>query len=297
MQAVAGTLSEPLGPVWALAVWSPPRLAISTLGGAPRSGALARIWKHGSVAIGSWLGTWIEKTGIVEVLRLVVAAERFQRSMMRYATSSYARADLDMIVLDSSISMQHEALSRAALGALQKHPSWFKPSANNLFPKEVLSDSAVAARVEQAMKNLDEINLILRVASLLKELAQSELNRSLQSPVEMPPENPCWWAYDSRIPIVISERLLAGRRSSFLPALLEISKRNWAPDSMRRAVLDWADDVEDFAGLFASIPGVVMKTVVAERRFDLSVVLRQHQQEMHDRARHFEKNLAALGRN
>lgn len=297
MQAGAGTLSQPLEPAWALAVWSPPPLAISTLGGAPQSSALARIWKFGRTTFGSWLRTWIEKIGVIEVLQLVAAAERFQSSMLQYAKQSYDRADLDLLVLDPDISMQHQAVSRAALGVLQKHRSWLKPRASNLFPKEVLGDRSVKVRVEQAMKNLDEINDILRVASQVNELAQSDLNRSLKMPVEALPANPCWWAYDSRIPVEISERLLAGRRSSFLPSLLQISQDNWDSDSKRRAVRDWANDVEDFSGLFASIPGVVMKTVAAERKFDLLVVLEQHRQEMHERAAHFERSVAELGRN
>lgn len=302
MQDGAGTLSAPLEPAWALIAWDAPRFAISTWNGPHQPGVLARFWERarGSVVarVRPLIENTVKKTGIVELGQLVAAMGRFEQSMMSYARSSYDRADLDEIVLDPEISRHHEGVHRAARVVLREHAWWLgKPRASNLFPREALSDPAVRHRVEQALANLDEINFILQAAAQLAELISSDLNRSLKASAEELQPNPCWWAYDSRIPTALAERLLAGRRSAFLPTLVRISRHNWTSDNVRRAVLDWADDVSDFAGLFASIPGVTGVNVAEDRKLALDVLLRQHRQTLNNRAKHFQRSLATLSNN
>lgn len=303
MQDGAGTLSAPLEPTWALVAWDTPRLAASTWSGPPQPGVLARFWGRTRDSMVARLRPLIEKTvrkaGIVELIQLVAAMERFEQSMMSHARSSYDRADLDEIILDPEISRHHEGVHRAARVVMKNHPWWLgKPRARNLFPREALNDPAVLVRVDQALANLDELSALLQAAARVAELADSDLNRSLEvSADDEEQPNPCWWAYDSSIPVALAERLLAGRRSAFLPTLVRVSRRYWTAENMRRAVLDWADAVSDFAGLFASIPGVVGVNVTEDRKLDLELLLKQHQQSRQSSAAHFEQSLASLNNN
>jgi hypothetical protein len=295
MQDAAGTLSSPLEPAWGLVAWGgSPRIAISTWSAPPQPGVVARFCMRARDAIAARLRPLIEKAGVVELGRLVMSMERLQRSMMTHVRSSYDRADLDALVLDPDVSKHHEDFLRAAREFFQKRSRFLgKPRASNLFPQQALTDPAVLFRVTQAMETLDEVGELLRAASLIG----SDLNRSLEASAEDPAPNPCWWAYDSSIPVALAERLLAGRRSAFLPTLVRISWRTWTPANMHRAILDWTDDVSDFAGLFASIPGVRMDTVPEERKLDLRALLSQHHDALEGRTAHFEQSLVALRSN
>ena len=266
-----GTLTPaaPIPPTWALQMWQGPSAG----------DALTRVWGAARDTVVRWLRPVVEHLGVVEIVRLLEANEAFERRLMAAARSTYERADLEAVVADPALHEGHARLNQIALDLTCSHPHLFgKARARNLFPRPALRDAAVRARVSASVAHLVELMAAFRTLLSRTGVQQTEFERGLETPVEERATSPCWWAYDPGVPPEIARRVLAGRRADFLVALVRISRRNWTDDSLRRAALDWADDIADYAGLIASLPDVTMPSVPADRRMDLAEVLDNHRQ-------------------
>lgn len=256
---------------------------------------MTRLWERARDGLVHRLRPVIARLGIAELVRLGETMEDFERALMSHARSTYDRADLDVIVTDPEVAKHYEEFGRAALIVMREYPHWLgKPRARNLFPGRALQDRAVRSRVSQGIRHMDPMTMALQ--ALDTNVIGPERKLQLVTSEEERATNPCWWAYDSGVPVALAERLLAGRRAGIIPTLIRLSKRNWTDDSLRRAALDWADDVADFAGLFAAITGADLN-IPADRRFDLVAVLEHHRQTRSDRDSHFERGLTSLRSN
>lgn len=268
----------PFAPVWALSAWEGP----------PGPGVLARAWGSTRRAMLDLVEPLIQRLGVSQIIEALDASAALDRSLLPYARSTYDRTDLEAIVVDPGVAESYDRLGRAMLIVARDFPHWVgRPRATNLFPRRVLFDSAVRARVAQGLEHVRDIAIALRTVTLASDTIDASAEPAFETPLEERAGNPCWWAYDAAFPVAIAERLLAGRRAGIIPALVRISRRTWAGDSMRRAVLDWADDLASYAGLFASLPGVEMPSVPPERRLDLVAVVEHHRQVMAAREQGF----------
>lgn len=260
------------------------------------SHALTRVWDSVRDRIVDWLRPLAERSGYYAVLRLLEASAAYERALRLHVPATYERGLLDAIADDAEIAVVSGQLDQVALEVLRSHPHVFgRPRARVLFPAAVMSDPMVRDRVGVGIiQTIEMLAVVTKLAGGTLAFS-SDAEAGFETPVEER-DSPTWWAYDAGMPVEIARRLLAGRRIGFALTLIRIARNTWTADSLRRAALDWADDTADYAGLLASLPGVTMRSVPADRRLDLTMLFEQHQQLRAERARHLDAGRRALQR-
>lgn len=285
-----GTLS-PAAPVaaWALQMWEGPSVGQRW----------TRLWRTTRDQLVRWLQPAVERMGVAELVRLFQANELFERSLQPFARSTYDRADLDAIIADVGVYECYSRVRRLTHELVQTRPDLARAGARQPLPPRVLRDEAVRTRVLTAAVQLIEMVFAVHKlqAAAHGETDLDRVDREVETPPEERATNPCWWAYDAGVPAEIARRLLAGRRAELLLPLIRVSRRNWTDDSLRRAALDWADYVADHAGLVASLPGIAMQSVPADRRMDFEAVMADHREHRARRKAHLERALTRLRTN
>lgn len=281
-----GTLhpAAPIAPGWALTMWQGPTV----------SHALSRVWDSVRDRMVAWLRPFAERSGYYAVLRLLEASAAYERALRLHVPATYDRAVLDAIADDPEVAVVSSRLDHVALEVLRSHPHVFgRPRARRMFPPAVMRDPMVRDRVGLGIMQTAEMLAVVTQLAAGTLAFSAEAEAGFETPIEER-ESPSWWAYDPGMPVEIARRLLAARRIGFALTLIRIARNTWTADSLRRAALDWADDTADYAGLLASLPGVTMPSVPADRRLDLALLFEHHQLLRAERARHLEAGHRAL---
>ncbi|MBK7078219.1 MAG: hypothetical protein IPH44_38730 [Myxococcales bacterium] len=243
----------------------PVRWAVDLYYGPEHGGGLWARARDVVMAVGRPIAKRLAIPAVVELFRLGIAIARLDELIRPHVRSSYHRDDLDMIASDAAIEHAHQALLAQVARALKTLPATARTSKQHtVFPRDVMRDATVAQRVSHASHLLEEVSASLDELGLAVEVSD---------PGDGPPADPCPWAYDPAVPTAIARRLMAGRRIAFAPHLVRLARGTWSVQAQRQAALDWADDVDDLAGLLGALPGFHISSLPLSARLDIDAVL------------------------